>query len=87
MPVHDAIRLRPGLALRVLGPQREVLATEQISFVASAVDPTQTILAKAPLRAAARFRADQFVSVAVVWPEAPTLVVPLSAVTRGPGFY
>jgi len=82
VPVQDAIRLRTGLTLRVLGPQREVLATEQINFVASAVDATQTILAKAPLRSSARFRADQFVSVTLVWSESPMLVVPLSAVTR-----
>ncbi len=82
VPVQDATRLRTGLAVRVLGPQREVLATERINFVASAVDQTQTILAKAALRSASQFRSDQFVSVSLVWSESPALVVPLAAVTR-----
>lgn len=82
VPVQDAARLRPGLAVKVLGPNREVQATERIYFVASAVDETQTILAKAAVRSSARFRADQFVSVSLVWSEAPALVVPLASVTR-----
>lgn len=82
VPVQDAARLRTGLALKILGPNKEVLATERIFFVASNVDETQTILAKAALRSGAKFRADQFVSVSLVWSEAPALVVPLASVTR-----
>lgn len=82
VPVQDAARLRPGLALKILGPNREVLATEPIFFVASTVDQTQTILAKAALRSGAGFRADQFVSVSLVWSEAPALAVPVASVTR-----
>lgn len=83
VPVQNATRLRPGLALKVLGPNREVLATERIFFVASTVDETQTILAKAALRSGgSKFRADQFVPVSLVWSESPVLVVPLSSVTR-----
>ena len=83
VPVQDATRLRPGLALKVMGPNKEVLTTERIFFVASTVDETQTILAKAALRArSSQFRADQFVPVSVVWSESPVLVVPLASVTR-----
>ena len=83
VPVQDAARLRPGLALKVLGPNREVLTTERVFFVAGAVDETQTILAKAALRSGgSKFRADQFVPVSLVWSEAPVLVVPLASVTR-----
>lgn len=83
VPVQDAARLRPGLTLKVLGPNREVLTTEKVFFVAGAVDETQTILAKAALRSGgAKFRADQFVPVSLVWSESPVLVVPLASVTR-----
>lgn len=83
VPVQDAPRLRPGLAVKLLGEGGEILATERIYFVASSVDDTQTVLAKATLGAgAARFRADQFIRARVVWSSAPGLVVPLNAVTR-----
>jgi RND family efflux transporter MFP subunit len=83
VPVQHASRLRTGLALTILGPGREVLATEKIYFVARTVDETQTILVKAALGGdSARFRADQFVPVSLVWAETPALLVPLAAVTR-----
>lgn len=83
VPVQESSRLKTGLPVRVLGPQGEVMATERIYFVASAVDETQTLLAKAKLRSgSSKFRSDQFVPVRIVWSEAPALVVPLAAVTR-----
>ncbi|HUR21481.1 MAG TPA: efflux RND transporter periplasmic adaptor subunit, partial [Vicinamibacterales bacterium] len=83
VPVRDAARLRTGLPLKVMGPNRDVIATEQLYFVARTVDETQTLLAKAALGPrSAMFRADQFVPVSVVWSEAPALLVPLAAVTR-----
>lgn len=83
VPVQDAPRLKPGLTARLIGEGGEVLATEQIYFVASTVDETQTVLAKAALGAdAARFRADQFIRARIVWAQVPSLVVPLNAVTR-----
>jgi len=88
VPVQDAPRLRSGLAVKVLGPKREVIATERLYFVASNVDDTQTVLAKAALGAnSPKFRADQFVSVSLVWSQAPALVVPLASVTRVGGQY
>jgi RND family efflux transporter MFP subunit len=83
VPVQHAARLRTGLTLKVLGPQRDVIATEKLYFVARTVDETQTLLAKAALGPqSAMFRADQFVPVSLVWSEAPALLVPLAAVTR-----
>ena len=83
MLVQEAQRLRPGLMVRLMGEKGDVLATERIYFVASTVDGTQTILAKARIGAsAAKFRADQFIRARLVWSEAPGLVVPLVAVTR-----
>jgi RND family efflux transporter MFP subunit len=83
VPVQDAARLRTGLTLKLMGPQRDVIATEHLYFVARTVDETQTILAKAALGPqSAMFRADQFVPVSLVWSEAPALLVPLASVTR-----
>lgn len=83
VPVQDAPRLKAGLTARLLGEGGEVLATERIYFVASTVDETQTVLAKAALGAdASRFRADQFIRARIIWAQVPSLVVPLNAVTR-----
>ncbi len=83
VPVQEGPRLRPGLVVRLLGENSEVLATERIYFVASSVDETQTILVKARISAnASQFRADQFIRARLVWSETPRLVVPVTAVTR-----
>ncbi len=83
VPVQDAPRLRAGLPVQLMGDDGSVVATERLYFVASSVDDTQTVLAKATLGAsAARFRADQFIRARVVWSEAPGVKIPLVAVTR-----
>lgn len=88
VPVQDGPRLKVGLPVRLVGDDGAVLASERISFVASAVDDTQTVLAKATLGAgAARFRADQFIRAQIVWSEAPGLAIPLTSVTRVGGQY
>lgn len=88
VPVQDAPRLKVGLPVRLIGEDGAVLASERIAFVASVVDDTQTVLAKATLGAgAARFRADQFIRARVVWSEAPGLAIPLTSVTRVGGQY
>lgn len=88
VPVQDAPRLKVGLPVRLIGEDGAVLASERISFVAGAVDDTQTVLAKATLGAgAARFRADQFIRARVVWSEQPGLAIPLTSVTRIGGQY
>lgn len=83
VPVQEAARLKPGLAVRLVGDDGQVLATERLYFVASQVDATQTVLAKATLGSGASgFRADQFIRARIIWAEVPSLVVPLNAVTR-----
>lgn len=83
VPVQDAGRLKPGLPVRLLGENGEVITTERLTFVASSVDETQTVLAKATLGAGAtRFRADQFIRARVIWSEAPGLLIPVTVVTR-----
>ncbi len=89
VPVQDAHRLTPGMTVRLLGDGGEVLATEKLFFVATTVDQTQTVLAKATLSAGSvnRFRANQFIRAQVIWSDASALVVPLNAVTRVGGQY
>ena len=88
VPVQDAPRLKVGLPVRLIGEDGRVLASERLNFVASAVDETQTVLAKATLGASAtQFRADQFIRARIVWSEAPGLVAPLTSVTRIGGQY
>jgi len=89
VPVQDAHRLVPGMRVRLLGEGREVLATETLFFVATTVDQTQTVLAKATLSpgSVGRFRANQFIRAQVIWSDASALVVPLNAVTRVGGQY
>jgi RND family efflux transporter MFP subunit len=84
VPVKDAARLRPGLPVKLMGENGEVVATERLYFVASTVDATQTVLAKATISAgaASKFRSDQFIRAHLVWSEGPRLLVPLAAVTR-----
>jgi RND family efflux transporter MFP subunit len=89
VPVQDAHRLAPGMRVRLLGEGREVLATETLFFVATTVDQTQTVLAKATLSpgSVGRFRANQFIRAQVIWSDSSALVVPLNAVTRVGGQY
>lgn len=83
VPVQDASRLKPGLTVELLGPDGGVLATEKLGYVATSVDETQTVLAKATLSGnTSQFRADQFVPVRLIWSEAPGLLIPITAVTR-----
>ena len=89
VPVQQAPRLRVGLPIRLLGEDGEVLATEQLSFVAPSVDAdTQTVLVKAPLAAAgSRFRTDQFVRTQIVFDTEPGLKVPVVSAMRINGQY
>ena len=83
VPVQEAARLRQGLAVQLMGPQGDVVANERLYFVATSVDDTQTLLAKATITGdTSQFRADQFVPVRLVWSEAERLLVPLASVSR-----
>ncbi|HET8644450.1 MAG TPA: efflux RND transporter periplasmic adaptor subunit [Vicinamibacteria bacterium] len=83
VPVQEAQSLRVGLPVRLLDERGEVLSSEKLSFVSSAVDPgTQSVLAKAALETAGSYRTEQFVRARVVWTEAPALTVPIVALNR-----
>jgi RND family efflux transporter MFP subunit len=84
VPVTQASRLKVGLPVRIVDDSGAVVATNRISFVASAVDDaTQTILAKAAVDdGRGDFRADQFVRARVVWASNPGLTAPVTAVQR-----
>jgi RND family efflux transporter MFP subunit len=88
IPVAQATGLRPGLPLRILDDQGKVMGTYQVGFVSPSVeDQTQTVLVKADVEGAGRFRTDQFVRVQVVWSTEPGLTVPVVAVNRVNGEY
>jgi RND family efflux transporter MFP subunit len=83
VPVQQAPGLKLGLPIRVLDEQGGELATYPVTFVAPTVDDaTQTVLVKAQVREAGRFRADQFVRALLVWTAEPGLTVPVVAVNR-----
>jgi len=89
VPVQEAPKVKLGQPVRILNDAGEVVANEQVSFIAaSADDATQTVLVKTPIAArGGAVRSDQFVRARVVWSNAPALTVPLVAVTRISGGY
>lgn len=89
VPVQEAPKVKPGQPVHVLNEAGEVVATEHVSFIsASADDQTQTVLVKTPISTrGGAVRSDQFVRARIVWSTAPTLTVPLVAVTRISGGY
>lgn len=83
VPVQEAPNLRVGLPVHLVDDNGRLLATSELSFVATSVDPaTQSVLAKALLDSGAGFRTEQFVRARIVWTEAPALTVPLVALNR-----
>jgi RND family efflux transporter MFP subunit len=83
VPVQEAPNLKVGLPVHLLDDRGELLSTEKLSFVSSSVDAaTQSVLAKAVLDEAGRFRTEQFVRSRIVWTEAPALTVPIVALNR-----
>jgi RND family efflux transporter MFP subunit len=83
VPVQQASALHLGLPVRLLDDKGAVLATEHVTFVAPSVDDnTQSVLAKAAVSSASRFRTNQFVRAEIVWRTDPGLVVPITSVLR-----
>src|SRR6185503_12968893 len=77
VPVQEAQGLHVGLPVHLLDDRGNVVATEQVSFVAPSVDPqTQSVLAKAPLAGGGSYRTEQFVRARIVWSANPALTVP-----------
>ena len=89
IPVQQAGLLTPGLQVRLLGDDGQVIATEKVTFVSPQVDTqTQTVLAKAAVTDRTRvWRTDQMVRTQVVWKTEPRLTVPIVAVIRINGQY
>ena len=89
VPVQEAPKVKPGQAVHVLNESGETVATEHVSFIsASADDQTQTVLVKTPIsQRGGAVRSEQFIRARIIWSTAPTLTVPLVAVTRISGGY
>jgi RND family efflux transporter MFP subunit len=83
VPVAQATALTPGLRVRIVDDAGKSIATTELNFISPSVDTaTQSVLVKAPLSSSGEFRIDQFVRAHVVWSNAPSLTVPLVAVSR-----
>lgn len=87
IPLERAKDLRPGLTVELLDSEAKVIASNPITFIAPrADDATQTVLAKVTLRQMpATIRVMQYVRARVIWSNAPSLAVPVVAVTRVAG--
>lgn len=87
IPTTESRHLRKGLAAQVLNDDGTVDEQGVIFFVGAQVNAMdQTVLAKAQLaNAKESLRTGQEVKVRVVWSYAPTLTVPVTAVTRFTG--
>ena len=89
VPIDRAAALHPGLPVQILNDKGEPVSTSAITFVAPRVDDaTQTVLAKAALKALPpAVRLQQFVRARIVWKTADALTIPVTAVTRISGQY
>lgn len=83
VPVQEAQQLRVGLPVHLVDDRGQLLTNSALSFVSASVDATtQSVLAKAVLQDAGKFRTDQFVRAQIVWTEAPALTAPVVALNR-----
>ncbi|HEV7502123.1 MAG TPA: efflux RND transporter periplasmic adaptor subunit [Vicinamibacteria bacterium] len=83
VPVQEAQQLRVGLPVHLVDDRGQLLSNSALSFVSASVDATtQSVLAKAALQDAGKFRTDQFVRAQIVWTEAPALTAPVVALNR-----
>lgn len=87
IPLERAKDLRPGLTVELLDSDGKVIASNPITFIAPrADDATQTVLAKTTLRQMpATIRVMQYIRARIIWSNAPSLAVPVVAVTRVAG--
>jgi multidrug efflux pump subunit AcrA (membrane-fusion protein) len=87
VPTTESRHLRKGLVAQILNDDGTVDEQGEIFFVGAQVNPMdQTVLAKAQLaNAKEALRSGQEVKVRMVWAYAPTLTVPVTAVTRFTG--
>jgi RND family efflux transporter MFP subunit len=89
VPVQEAPRLKPGLAVRILSEAGQTVDTEKVTFISPTVnDDTQTVLVKTPITGSGHlFRTDQRVRVRVVWSVLPAITAPLTSLNRISGVY
>lgn len=89
VPLERAPELRLGLPVQLLDRDRQVTATNPITYVAPRVEEgTQSVLAKVLLAdAPASMRTQQFVKARVIWRTTPGVTIPVVAVTRISGQY
>ena len=88
VPVQQATQLKMGLPVRLMDDAGNVIGNERITFISSSVDDaTQTVLVKAALGSASKYRTDQFVRARIVWATQPGLTVPVVSALRINGQY
>ncbi len=82
-----ASELRPGMSVKLLGPQGQPIGNSRVFFIAPNVNnQTQSILIKSLFdNAADRLRADQLVQASVVWDRRPGILIPTAAISRVAG--
>lgn len=87
IPTTAARGLKKGLIAQVLDDNGKVEQSGQIFYVAAQVDPKdQCILAKAEIsNQAEKLRSGQEVNARIIWGSEPTLLVPVTAVSRFTG--
>ena len=84
VPVQEGPKLKLGLPVKFLDTNGAEIATERINFISPSVDDaTQTVLVKTPAGSRGGvLRSEQFVRARIVWSSAPSLTVPVGAVSR-----
>jgi len=87
IPTTDSSKLRKGLTVQVLRNDGTLEQQGNVFFISAQVDPRdQTVLAKAQVdNALETLRSGQQVNIRIVWDYAPSLTVPVTAVSRFTG--
>ncbi len=84
IPVDKAIGVKSGSLIELLSPDDEILATSQVSFTSSTVDPqTQTVLVKASLNNnEGLFRDNQQIKCRVKYKQKTGILIPATVISR-----
>ncbi len=87
IPSDRAKELKIGAPVQILDAAGNVILTTSVYFISPQVDtPTQSVLAKAPVDAAAdRLRSQQLVRARITWSSQPGITIPVVAVSRVSG--
>ncbi len=84
IPSERGRELKIGAPVQILDSTGKVILNTKVDFISPQVDTgTQTILAKAPVDAAAdRLRSQELVKARITWSTEPSVTIPVVAVTR-----